>query len=85
MCRYQGTSMGNVTRHSNTVHQKKENTTCTKCNKFVQKDNMPRHLISVHSEVEQTKYSCDLCTFESNYKGNLLKHINDIHQKQKPR
>ena len=49
---------------------------------FSQKDNLQRHLASVHEK--KKPFKCDNCDYSFSEKGSLKKHLESVHEKKKP-
>ena len=73
ICGYKAKQKVHLHNHVENVHGTNEKIACTDCNKKVKQWSMPEHKRSFYSK-ENTKYSCDMCTFTTFYKGNLSTH-----------
>ena len=56
---------------------------CDKCNSFFKsKQNLKRHIASVHEE--KKSFKCDICDYSCSQKGDLNKHVASVHEGKKP-
>ena len=67
----------NLLRHVKLVHVVSEKVSCIKCNKSMKPISLKVHMKDMHSD--PTKYSCNVCTFQTIYHSRLKKHEERVH------
>ena len=69
-------------RHNKTVHEGNKPFTCDFCHaKFAEKQNLTRHMASVHEE-KNNAHKCPICNVCFSYMAHLTKHIATTHEEQ---
>ena len=79
ICDFQASQKVILSRHVKSIHQKPENIHCTNCNKSIKETSIHRHMKRFHSG-EQPQYNCKVCTYQTVYSSNLIKHVQVLHQ-----
>ena len=80
-CQYETPSIRNLKRHIKAVHDKIRNFVCDICGYAAsQKVHLKQHNDAVHKMTEST-YKCGKCSYKSNLKRDVKKHIQFVHGK----
>lgn len=79
ICDYKAALKITLSRHVEHVHAARR-IICTDCNKSIKQTNLAKHRKVFHSGI-QPQHKCNICTFQTIYKSNLMQHIVKIHQK----
>ena len=82
ICDYQATFKHHLTIHVNNIHQTRERVKCPDCNKSLKQWSLSGHRKSFHSG-EEPQFSCNICTYQTNRKFDLTKHIRNMHESGK--
>ena len=71
-CEYQATQKGDLTRHTQSVHERNQKYQCFFCDyQSARKDQLTNHQKSVH---EGIRYECENCDYRATTKANLTQH-----------
>ena len=88
------TEKGNMNAHVRSVHEGKKPYKCSLCDySAAHKPNLDRHKISVHeTDLDKKrerlqiakKHECVKCSLKYGSKGELTRHVNEVHEGKKP-